>query len=847
MFIKALFKKWVWIMAVREMRRGLKPLLLSMLCVILAVMSIVIAYSFRDNVQSSIRLQSKSLLGADLALESRQPFAAEDEALFRSLAGDQSRQIGFSSMAYFPASGKSRLVQVRAVSGKFPYYGALETEPVSAVEEFRQGADALIDENLVLQIDARIGDRVKIGDHEFRIAGKLRRIPGEPLTFSLISPRVYIPMSFLEGSRLLRRGSLVRYRVYFKFDSEQDVDALVQRISPQLQRQGLRADTVSLRMESISTAMENLSRYLRLAVFIAVLLAGVGVASGVHVYMKQKTPALAVLRCVGASPAETVMVNLLQVLIVTLAGSIIGAALGAGLQRLLPLALKDFLPVVAVPSVALSGIWVGLGMGLGTALLFSLIPLMPLRKISPLLALRASYETVGSLWDPLLWLIFLLIAGAVFGFAVVTMTSWVHGLYFTAGILAVFGLLVGVAKGLSKLMRRFAPGLLSFTWRQGLANLYRPSNQTVAVMLAIGLGTFLMVTLYSVQSMLLNEVEERTGGGEPNLVLFDVQRDQRQSVGELFQSFNIPIREEVPIVTMRLAAIKNRPVQEIRDDPKVRIADWALRREYRSTYRSRLGKAERIINGTWQGRVDPGAQPIPVSLEKGIAETLRVAIGDSLQFDVQGVSLPTRVASIREVEWERLEPNFFVVFPEGVLEDAPQFYAVVARVETGPASANLQRAIVERFPNVSVIDLNLVLNTLESVLGKVSAAIRFVALFTILTGIAVLTSAVLSSRSQRVRESILLRTLGAPRRQIVTSIVAEYLFLAVISCLTGTALGIFASWGLSFYFFQTAATISLAPILIILVAVTAGTVFAGVLGCWGIFRRSALEALRAEA
>jgi putative ABC transport system permease protein len=847
MFIKALFKKWVWIMAVREMRRGLKPLLLSMLCVILAVMSIVIAYSFRDNVQSSIRLQSKSLLGADLALESRQPFAAEDEALFRSLAGDQSRQIGFSSMAYFPASGKSRLVQVRAVSGKFPYYGALETEPVSAVEEFRQGADALIDENLVLQIDARIGDRVKIGDHEFRIAGKLRRIPGEPVTFSLISPRVYIPMSFLEGSRLLRRGSLVRYRVYFKFDSEQDVDALVQRISPQLQRQGLRADTVSLRMESISTAMENLSRYLRLAVFIAVLLAGVGVASGVHVYMKQKTPALAVLRCVGASPAETVMVNLLQVLIVTLAGSIIGAALGAGLQRLLPLALKDFLPVVAVPSVALSGIWVGLGMGLGTALLFSLIPLMPLRKISPLLALRASYETVGSLWDPLLWLIFLLIAGAVFGFAVVTMTSWVHGLYFTAGILAVFGLLVGVAKGLSKLMRRFAPRLLSFTWRQGLANLYRPSNQTVAVMLAIGLGTFLMVTLYSVQSMLLNEVEERTGGGEPNLVLFDVQRDQRQSVGELFQSFNIPIREEVPIVTMRLAAIKNRPVQEIRDDPKVRIADWALRREYRSTYRSRLGKAERIINGTWQGRVDPGAQPIPVSLEKGIAETLRVAIGDSLQFDVQGVSLPTRVASIREVEWERLEPNFFVVFPEGVLEDAPQFYAVVARVETGPASANLQRAIVERFPNVSVIDLNLVLNTLESVLGKVSAAIRFVALFTILTGIAVLTSAVLSSRSQRARESILLRTLGAPRRQIVTSIVAEYLFLAVISCLTGTALGIFASWGLSFYFFQTAATISLAPILIILVAVTAGTVFAGVLGCWGIFRRSALEALRAEA
>src|SRR6516165_7692242 len=164
MFIKAVFRKWVWLMAAREMRRGLKPLLLSMLCVILGVLSVVVAFSFRDNVTSSIGLQSKSLLGADLALDSRQPFNSEDEALIRSLGGDQSRQIGFSSMAYFPANRQSRLVQVRAVSGKFPYYGALETEPASAVN-LREGANALVDENLMLQINARIGDRVKIGEH----------------------------------------------------------------------------------------------------------------------------------------------------------------------------------------------------------------------------------------------------------------------------------------------------------------------------------------------------------------------------------------------------------------------------------------------------------------------------------------------------------------------------------------------------------------------------------------------------------------------------------------------------------------------------------------------------------
>jgi putative ABC transport system permease protein len=846
MLLKAIFRRWVWIMAVREMRRGVKPLLLAMLCVVLGVLSVVVAFSFRENVQSSIRYQSKSLLGADLAVDSRQPFDADDEALISSLGGDQSRQIGFSSMAYFPGSGKSRLVQVRAVSGLFPYYGALETDPASAGKEFRDGANALIDENLMLQFHARVGDRVRIGEHEFRIAGKLRKIPGEPVAFSLISPRVYVSMNSLDGSHLLQKGSLVRYRVYFKFDPRVNVDQLVQRIGPELERLGLRADTVSRRVESISTSMENLSRYLRLAVFVAVLLAGVGVASGVHVYAKQKNPTVAVLRCIGASPSETVIVNLVQVLIVTVPGSLIGAGAGAALQSLLPLALKDFLPVSTIVSIAPNGLWVGLAVGVGTALLFSLIPLVPLRKISPLSALRSSYETVQTVRDPLLWLVFVLITALIVGFAVVTSASWFYGLCFTAGVLAVFGLLAALARMMSGFMRRLAPNFLSFSWRQGVANLHRPSNQTTAVMLAVGLATFLMVTLYSVQNMLLSQVQERTGRGEPNLVLFDVQRDQRPAIEQLFNSFRIAIRDQVPIVTMRLAGIRNKPVDEIRADPTAKIPDWALRREYRSTYRNRLTGTERIVDGTWQGHVSPYARPIPVSLEKGIAETLRVNVGDTLQFDVQGVSLLTQVASIREVDWQRLEPNFFAVFPEGVLEGAPQFFAVVARTESSQVSATLQRALVERFPNVSAIDLTLVLNTLDSILGKVSDAIRFVALFTVFTGFAVLASAILSSRSQRIKESILLRTLGAPRAQIVSSIVAEYLFLAVISCIAGTVLATVASWGLSFYFFKAVPAISPAPILVILLSVTGATVFAGVLGCWGIFQRSALEALRAE-
>jgi putative ABC transport system permease protein len=252
-----------------------------------------------------------------------------------------------------------------------------------------------------------------------------------------------------------------------------------------------------------------------------------------------------------------------------------------------------------------------------------------------------------------------------------------------------------------------------------------------------------------------------------------------------------------------------------------------------------------VIEGVWTGKTGPGAD-IPVSLEKGIAETLRVGVGDRLEFDIQGVTLPVRISSIRAVDWQRVRPNFFVIFPEGVLEEAPQFFAMVTRIESSEVSARLQRAVVQQFPNVSIIDLTLILNTLGTILGRVTDAVRFVAVFTILTALFVLTTAILSRRSQRVKESILLRMLGASRREILKIIAIEYLFLGAIACATGALLGTLASWGLSFWFIGTLSSFSPAPLAITLLTATGATVLLGVLGCWGIFRRPALEALRAE-
>jgi putative ABC transport system permease protein len=606
----------------------------------------------------------------------------------------------------------------------------------------------------------------------------------------------------------------------------------------------LQADTVSRRARSIAASTENLARYLTLAVFVAVLLAGVGVASVVHVFARVKARSVALLRCIGAGPDDTVCVYVIQILLLSFVSSIIGAALGIGAQYALPLALKDFIPVTTVIRVAPAGIIAGFIVGLGTALLFALIPLLPLRRISPLLALRASFDAEHPRPDRLVLLMFALVAAGIWAFAAWTTGSNLSGSWFTAGVLAVFGVLFALARGASALLRKTAPVFLSFPWRQGLANLHRPNNQTAAVMLAIGLGTFLLVTLYNAQRMLVSQVAGRAATGEPNLVLFDVQRDQRAGITELIVSQGISMREEVPIVTMRLTRVKGTSVDELRAERKIPF--WALRREYRSTYRSGLSQTEEIIAGAWQGKIAPDADPIPVSLEKGIADTLRVGLGDELVFEIQGVPLRTRVASLRKVDWQRVQPNFFVVFPEGVLEEAPQFWAVVAWAQSNHAAANLQRRVVERFPNVSAIDLSLILNTLNSILSKVSAAMRFIALFTIVTGFAVLASAVLGSRAQRLKESILLRTLGAPRAQILTVVAAEYLLLGAVAGMAGSILGVGASWALSFYFFGTPGAIAVGPVLAILAAVMMATVIAGAAGCWGIFRRSPLEALRAE-
>lgn len=835
---------WIFKMAWRDSRGSRRQLLLFLSSMALGVAALVAIQAFGENLEQAVDDQARELLGADLSLESRNPFMPATEALIDSLGGERARRVSFNSMAYFPSTGDTRLATVRAIDGAYPFYGEVVTRPAGAAQTYLEGPNALVDGTLMKQFDVEVGDSVRIGSKGYRIAGSLEKTPRENEAISLFSPRIYIPAAHLD-STLLGMGSRAEYEVYFKFEEGRDLEALVESIQPHLDAFKLGHDTVDEAKENWDEGLTNLYRFLSLVGFVAVLLGGIGVASAVHVYIKQRIETVAVLRCMGAVARRTFAVYLVQAAALGLIGGLAGCAIGVGVQLLLPSVLADFLPV-AVP-FAFSWYAVGLGMaiGVGVTLLFAMPPLLSVRRVSPLVSLRASYEPSAGRPDVLRGLVYVLIAAGTAGFAVVQAPSWEIGLGYAGGVAVVFGMLVLVARGLVVLVRRFFPGRWSYAWRQGLANLYRPHNQTTILMLALGLGTFLIMTLFLTHDTLLSQIQVASGPGRPDVVLFDIQPDQVEGVREIVDAQGLPVLDQVPIVTMRIDSIGGESVEALREDTTTDVS-WAVRREYRSTYRDYLTDAEEIVAGTFVPEMPEGTDVVPISVEQDVAEELGVGLGDSLVWDVQGVSVPSVVASIREVDWQRISTNFFVVFPKGALDEAPQFYVLLSRTETEAASAALQRAVVRAYPNVSAIDLSLVLTTFNAIFGRISFVIRFMALFSILTGIIVLIGAVVISRYQRMEESVLLKTLGASRGQVIRIMVAEYLFLGLLATVTGLLLAVAGSWALAYFVFETSFRPSVLPMLVALVVVTGLTILIGMFNSRGIYDRPALEVLRAE-
>ncbi len=836
-------------MAWRDSRSSRRRLLLFSISISLGVAALIAIGLFRSSLSQAIDEQARSLLGADLIVESSRPFTKEQEQMLRTLGETSAREVRFRTMALFPKGGGTRLVYVRALGGNFPFYGKMETAPVNASGTFRNGGEAVPEESLLFQFKAKPGDSIKIGEANFKIAGALVKMPGEASPAASFAPRVYIPLQDLAKTNLLKPGSLARYLHFVKFAPGTDVATQVAKVTPQIEHAGLEYDTVAKRKKDLGRSLDNLYRFLDLVGFISLLLGAVGVASAIQAHLQQKVRTAAILRCLGAAGRTTVAIYLLQAMAMGAVGALAGAGLGLAMHRLLPGILQNYIPFPLPTAIAWTSVFAGLAVGLAVCLLFALPPLLRFRRISPLLTLRASLDQSSApvQRDYVVWFVYVVIALGLTGFAISRANTWSDGLFIAGGLGAALAILAGMAQLLIFLVRKLLPRRGSFVVRQGLANLYRPRNRTLLLTLSLGLGTFLLLTIYLTHDVLLSQFRSIDAQNQPNIFLFDIQPAQTSAVADLVRQEQLPVLQEAPIVTMRLVEVKGRKSTDILHDPQNKIPEWELEREYRSTYRPDLSETEKITSGQWIGHVDyhPG-DVVPVSVEKEIARDLGLTIGDSLVFDVQGVPIKTRVASLREVDWKRFQTNFFVVFPTGVLENAPTFNVLVSRVPTPAASAHLQNAVVAKFPNVSALDLTSVIQTVDGILSKVALVIRIMSLFTVGTGLIVLGSTIWSGRYQRLQESVLLRTLGASRMQIWKILCAEYLFLGLLASATGILLALVGSWALAVFVFKLDYAPSLAPLALTAVVVTALTVAVGWLTSYGVGSTPPLAILREE-
>lgn len=837
-------------MAWRDSRRSRARLLLFTSSIVLGIAALVSINSFKSNLQEDIDSQAKELLGADFLVRGNHEPSDSLLALLDSIPAVQAREKYFSSMILFPESGGTRLVQVRAQEGDYPFYGEIETTPADAARRFQQENAAIVDKTLLMQYGVEVGDSIKIGNATFPIIGAISNVPGQNGITSTVAPPVYIPLAAVEGSSLFDRGSRIEHRLLFRFDADAagalpDAEALKERFEPPVEEEGLDIRTVADQKRSVGNTFRDLARFLNLCGFIALLLGCVGVASSVHIYVKEKTAAVAILRCLGATGRQAFYIFLIQIMVMGAIGSLLGASIGVFIQFGLPQVFGDFLPVQVTMSVSLGAIAQGVLTGLGVSLLFALLPLSGIIKTSPLRTLRASYEAAEAGAGKGRALIIVSIVLFIWLFSWWQIRDLSESLFFVLGLGVSFLLLWGLGKGLMWAVRRFTPATLSFTARQGLSNLYRPNNQTLVLIISIGLGTALVTTLFLVQGMLLDRINLSAKGSRPNMVLFDIRTEQKDSLRALTESMDMPIMQEVPVVTTRVNEINGYSRKEAEADSTLKIPSWAYDREYRVTYRNDLIESEKTLRGEW-GEAAQRGDSIFISMEEGYAERLQLEIGDPVIWNVQGAEVETYVGHIREVDWARIQTNFLVLFPEGVLEKAPQFHVLVTRVGDEAQSASYQQAVVRQYPNISVIDLGLILQTVDEVLGKIAFVIRFMALFSILTGLIVLVGSVILSKYQRMRESVLLRTLGARRRQVTKIIFFEYIFLGSIASLSGIFIAFGAAAAMAVWSFEVPFDPLLWPVAIVYLLITGITVLIGLMNLRPVLNNPPLEVLRAE-
>ena len=841
--------KFILNLARRELRSSWRRLLFFFLCIGVGVGSIVALRSMIQSLNRAVAGEARALMTADVQAETTREWPADALAKIERLsrpplveARTETVEAPTMLRPADPARGGALMVELKGVERGFPLYGDFRLEDGRRFDAaLVEGGGAVVAPLLLERLSLRVGDRVRIGEREFEIRGVTTQEPGAGGGFRL-GPRVFVARADLEAAGLTGFGSRARRRMLFR-TAEGGLGEVVGAL-----RREVGSNLISVRSyrdseESLGEQFARAENYLSLTGLVILVLGGIGVSSVTRVFVEQKRKTIAVLKCVGATGRRLTAAYLAQVVALGAAGSLLGVGLAKAALLFVRARFAESLPPNLSYDLQPGAVAQGLGLGLLISVLFSALPLLRIGRIRPNMLLREAEPEAPLRWLDL-WRA--AVAGGVLA-GLVFLASWQAGslrvgAVFLAGLGATALVLYAAAWALIFLVRR-ARGLGTFAVRQAVNSLHRPGNQTRVIVMAVGLGAFLVLSVQSLQSSLLDEFDVARRGNLPNMYLIDVQKDQVEGVRELVNGMAGGRAELIPTVRARIAAVNGREIDL--DAAGVRRERGRLGREYVVTYRPRLEYNETIVAGEFWDE-SPSAEP-EVSIEEALRGTAGIDLGGTITFDILGRRMTARVTSVRRVDWRNSRTGFLVLFRPGALDNAPQsFVGAVDGPAAEPERSRFQRAIVDRFPNVSVIDVADIVRGVGRILSNITLAVSFIGGFVFLSGALILVGSIAMTKFQRVYEAAVLKTLGAQRRVLLTMMLAEYGLLGLVAGLVGAAAANGLSYAVARYVFEI--EWGFAPLLnaagVAATALLVGAV--GALSSLDVLTRKPLSILRAQ-
>jgi len=839
-------------MAWRETRASWRHFLYFLICIAVGVGALVGVSLFAVNVEQSVTREARGLLGGDLEIRLSRPMSPAGLEYLASLARRAIVLTHVSELVAMaartdggkPGGQPTQLVELKAVEALYPLYGALRIEPVRPLSELlfppsghclsQPCHGAVVQEAVLIRMGLAVGDRITIGQAMFLITGVVRTEPDRMANAFSVGPRVLISREGLRETDLIKVGSRVRERYLLKTSSSTAADPLLYELRGRLASDSPRVSTYRDAQPPLKQFLDQLTRYLGLIGLTALFIGGLGVATSVHAFLRDKLATIAILKTLGAESRTIISIYILQALLLGLAGSLGGLAIGMGLDRGVPWAITTWFDSGLIEQLGfMSGLTrhsllplgKGLALGLLTTLLFALWPLLTIREVKPFAIFRREVTSaerpvaVGLFGGRFGWArvdSHKFAVGLVIGLGLAVLSVWQAGSWRVGSLfLAAFALAIALLGGASWLVMRggaWLPHVHPLAVRQAIGNIVRPGSQAVSVTIAIGIGVMVMVTVALVERALLRHVGENRPQDSPTFFFIDIQPDQAEGMMSLLRARQGAIPPKLtPLVRSRLAAIDGQPVkvdalseEEERarraGDKEARRKNWYLTREYVLTFLDELPKDNQIVKGAWWSPGQVFATPL-VSLEEEAAYALGLDVGQTLTLDIQGTMLAATVGSIRKVEWGNFSTNFYMILSPGSLDGAPLTY--VATVRVPPADdVPLQQAVVAAFPNVTAINVGDVLASYARMLDRLSLAILAVALFCVVTGGLVMGAALAATRYRRLYESVILKALGATRHMIALSFAIEYALLGLVGGGIGIGLASALSWGILTFLFD---------------------------------------------